>query len=130
MTISKIVVPKYRLSVFQRKTDLDGHLPMGHLAVFDVAARFHHFEPVNVAQGFGRFGDGGTDCVLDGLGRGAGEFDVLVDVVAQNILLKKAPAAKPAVTAGELSAFSGVDGKSPARNDALRGAGTAGKSLQ
>ena len=37
---------------------------MGHLAVFDMAARLHHLEPADLPQGARRTADGVLDRVL------------------------------------------------------------------
>ena len=54
---------------------------MIHLSLVDIAARFDHLEPAQVLDGFVRPLNGLTNGVLDGGGRGAGEFDEFIDVV-------------------------------------------------
>jgi hypothetical protein len=48
---------------------------MSNLAVFDMAARLHHFEPTNLPQRARRTPDGGLDRVLDALFRRARDLD-------------------------------------------------------
>jgi len=59
---------------------------MRHLAVLDVAARLHHFEPADLPER----PRGAADCVLDGvldaLLRGAGDLDDALDVIRHLIL--------------------------------------------
>ena len=62
-------------SVFHGEADFDGHLPVIHLSLVDIAARFGHLEPAQVLDGFVRAFNGLINGVLDGSGRGAGEFD-------------------------------------------------------
>jgi len=68
-------------SVFHGEADLDGHLPVMHLSLFDVAACFDHFEPAQVLDGFVGALDGLIHCILDGIRGGAGEFDEFIDRV-------------------------------------------------
>src|ERR1039458_9624077 len=60
---------------FHGEADFDGHLPVVHLSLVDVAARFDRLERAQVLDGFVRAFDGLINGVLDGSGRGAGEFD-------------------------------------------------------
>ena len=63
------------------KANFDGHLPVMHLSLFDVAARFDHLKPAPVLDGFVSPLDGVAHGVLDGIGGSAGEFDEFVDGV-------------------------------------------------
>ena len=68
-------------SAFHGEADFDGHLPVFHLSLVDIAARFDHLKPAQVLDGFVRPLDGLVHGVLDGSGGGAGEFDEIIDVV-------------------------------------------------
>jgi len=68
-------------SGFHGEADFDGHLPVIHLSLVDIAARFDHLEPAQVLDGFMRALYGPGNSVLDGSGGGAGEFDKFIDVV-------------------------------------------------
>lgn len=57
-------------SRFERKPNLQRHLPVRDLAFLDMAARVNDFEPADVAHRFRRFRDGAIDRVFDA-GRGA-----------------------------------------------------------
>src|ERR1039457_4636603 len=50
-----------------------------HLPLVDVAACFDNLEPAQVLDGFVRTLNGLINGVLDGSGRGAGEFDEFID---------------------------------------------------
>jgi hypothetical protein len=65
----------------EREPDFESDLVMRNLAVFDMAARFHHFEPANLPQRAGRTPDGGLDRVLDALFRRARDLDDSVNMV-------------------------------------------------
>src|SRR5690606_26829364 len=66
--------------------DLHRHLPVGDRAVLHMAAGVQHLEPADVADAFGRLGQGDADGVVAALGRGTGEFDGLVDVLGHGVL--------------------------------------------
>src|ERR1035438_2517437 len=68
-------------SGFHGEPDFDGHLPVIHLPLVDVAACFDHLEPAQVLDGLVRALNGLINGVLDGRGRGAGEFDEFIDVI-------------------------------------------------
>ena len=76
-----LVLVVFVRSVFHGEADFDGHLPVMHLSLFDVAARFDHLEPAQVLDGFVRALNGLVHRVLDGRGGGAGEFDEFIDGV-------------------------------------------------
>jgi hypothetical protein len=67
--------------VFHGKAHFEGHLPVMHFSIFDVAARFDHLEPAQVLDGFMRPFDGRGNGVLHGSGGGAGEFDEFINGV-------------------------------------------------
>jgi hypothetical protein len=66
-------------SVFHGEADFDGHLPVMHIALGDVAAGFDHLKPAEVLDGFVRTLNGVGNCVFDRSGRGAGEFDEFIN---------------------------------------------------
>jgi hypothetical protein len=68
-------------SVVHSETDFDGHLPVMHFSLFNVAACFDHLKPALVLDGFLRPLNGLFNGVLDGIGGSAGEFDELIDGV-------------------------------------------------
>src|ERR1035437_8315110 len=70
-------------SGFHGEADFDGYLPVIHLSLVDIAARFDHLEPAQVLDGLVRALNGPGNSVLDGSRRGAGEFDEFTDVVFQ-----------------------------------------------
>jgi len=55
-------------SIVEGETDFDRDLPVGDLAVFDVAAGFTDFEPAEIADALGGFSDGVLDRVLEAFG--------------------------------------------------------------
>ena len=67
--------------IVEREPDFEGNLVVGHLAVFDMAARLHHLEPADLPQGAGRTADGVLDRVLDALLRRARDLDDSVNMV-------------------------------------------------
>jgi hypothetical protein len=67
--------------VVERESDFESDLVMRNLAVFDMAARLHHFEPANLPQRARRTPDGGLDRVLDALFRRARNLDDSVNMV-------------------------------------------------
>jgi hypothetical protein len=73
-------------SAFHGETDFDGHLPVLHLPLVDVAARVDHLKPAQVLDGFVRAFNGLSNGVLDGSGRGAGEFNQFVNMVLASII--------------------------------------------
>src|ERR1700758_597339 len=54
---------------------------MRHLAVFDMAARLHHLEPPNLAQGARGAAYGVLNCILNALFRRARDLDDPVNMV-------------------------------------------------
>ena len=70
-------------SALQAEPELDGDLPVGHLAVVLVAAFFLHFEPVKVAQGLGGLCDAIADGRIDAFIRGSDNFRNAVSVIRQ-----------------------------------------------
>jgi len=68
-------------SGFHGEADFDGHLPMIQLSLVDISARFDHLEPAQVFDRLVRALNSFFNGVLDGSGRGAGEFDEFIDVV-------------------------------------------------
>jgi hypothetical protein len=67
--------------VVERESNFESDLVMRNLAVFDMAARLHHFEPANLPQRARRTPDGGLDRILDALFRGARDLDDSVNMV-------------------------------------------------
>src|SRR5215204_5619627 len=63
--------------LFEREADLQRDLPMGHLAVADVPARFGDLEPLHVAHRLVRLGDGVAHRILDADGRRSRELQAL-----------------------------------------------------
>jgi len=68
-----------RILVFHHETHLDGHLPVMHLALLDVAARFHHLKPAQVLDRLVRAFDRLLHRILNGGGGGSGEFDEFIN---------------------------------------------------
>ena len=68
-------------SSFYGETDFDGHLPVMHLSLNDVAARFDHLEPAQILDGFVRTCYGLGNGVFDGCGGSTREFDEFIDWV-------------------------------------------------
>jgi hypothetical protein len=66
--------------VVERESDFESDLVMRNLAVFDMAARLHHFEPANLPQRARRTADGDLDRVLDALFRRARDLDDSVQI--------------------------------------------------
>src|SRR5207245_4906012 len=65
----------------EREAHLHRHLPVRHLAAFDLAARVRHLEPAQVVQRFPRLCDGVGDRLLQALRRRAGQLDGLVHMI-------------------------------------------------
>ena len=63
------------------ETDFDGHLPVMHFSLFNVATRFDHLEPPQVLDCFVRSLNGLIHRVLNGRGGGTGEFNEFIDWV-------------------------------------------------
>src|SRR6266850_247096 len=70
-----------RIPSVEREAHLHRHLPVGHLAILDLAARVSHLEPAQVVQRLGRSLHCVGDGVLQALWRRPGELDGLVDMV-------------------------------------------------
>jgi hypothetical protein len=68
-------------SGFHGETDFDGHLPVMHLSLNNVAACFDHLEPTQILDGFVHAFYGLGNSVLDGSGGSAREFDEFIDWV-------------------------------------------------
>ena len=51
------------------------------VALNNVTARLHHFEPIKIAQGFARPRQGILNRFLNALGRGADELDDAINVI-------------------------------------------------
>lgn len=66
-------------SVFHRKAHFDGHLPVMHPPLNDVAPRFDHLEPAQILDGFVSALNCLVNGVFDGSCRGTGEFYEFVD---------------------------------------------------
>src|ERR1700730_11364894 len=84
--------------VVEREADFEGDLVVGHLAVFDMAARLHHLEPADLPQGARRTADGVVDRVLDALLRRACDFDDPVNVIRH----RHPPLARPGRPGGSV----------------------------
>src|ERR1700719_5083505 len=69
------------LVVVERESNFESDLVMRNLAVFDMAARLHHFEPANLPQRARRTADGDLYRVLDALFRRARDLDDSVNMV-------------------------------------------------
>jgi hypothetical protein len=72
--------------LFQRKSCLDSHLPVRNFAVGHVPARLDHLEPVDIAHGLARLRDRILHGVFDASGRGSGQFEKFVNVIAHGYL--------------------------------------------
>src|SRR3989338_1972095 len=70
-----------RSAIAQAEADFQGDLVVADLAIHDMPAGFRHFEPFQIAYGFGRFGQGVVDRLLDTGLRGTDDFDFLVRMV-------------------------------------------------
>ena len=68
-------------SILDGETNFDGHLPVMHLSLFDVAARFHHLKPTQILDRFVRALNSPVNGILNGSGGRAREFDEFIDVV-------------------------------------------------
>jgi hypothetical protein len=68
-------------SAFHGEADFDGYLPVMHLSLGDVAARFDHLKPTQVFDGFVCPLNGLVNGILNGSGGSAGEFDEFIDWV-------------------------------------------------
>ena len=68
-------------SAFHAEAHFDGYLPVMHLSLFDVAARFDYLKPAQFLEGFVGTSNGLVHGVLDGGGGSAGEFDEFIDGV-------------------------------------------------
>src|SRR3954451_2245985 len=68
-------------SILEAEADFERHLPMRDLSILNFATRFNDLEPVHVADGVRRLGDGIFYRCIDAFWRSAGEREVLVDVI-------------------------------------------------
>jgi hypothetical protein len=68
-------------SVFHGEADFDGHLPVMHFSLGDVAARFDHLKPTQVLDGSVRPLNGLINGILNGIRGSAGEFNEFIDWV-------------------------------------------------
>ena len=74
-----------RQSSIQRRPDLHSNLPVGDLAVFDMASRFEHLEPTKAFLIDSRLGDGVLYRFFNAGVRGSNQFDHLVGVFAHGL---------------------------------------------
>src|SRR4029077_4712105 len=104
--------------VVEREPDFEGDLVVGHLAVFDMAARLHHLEPADLPQGARRTADGVLDRVLDALLRRACDFDDPVNVIRH----RHPPLARPGRPGGSVRLSENACGLTllPLRPDLMR----------
>jgi hypothetical protein len=72
-----------RSSLLEGETDLQDNLVVLHLAALDMPADLHKLEPAEMLQRARCSGDGGVDCILNALLRGARNFDDPVYLVLQ-----------------------------------------------
>src|SRR5215467_10606451 len=94
--------------VIQCKADLEGDLVMRDLAVFDMAARLHHFKPANLAQRARGAADAVLNRVLNTFFRRPGDLNDAVYVIGHRLspcdkALKRLSSAKGKTTARGLS---------------------------
>ena len=75
---------------FDGEADFDGHLPVIQFSFVNISARFDYLEPAQVLDRFVRAFNGLINGVLDGCGRGTGEFNEFIDVVFHVRLLQYA----------------------------------------
>ena len=68
-------------SILYGEADFNGHLPMLHFPLVDIAARFDHLKPRQIFDGFMGPGNGLANGVLNGSRGGAGQFDEFIDVI-------------------------------------------------
>jgi hypothetical protein len=73
-----------RASVFESETDLDRNLPVLDGTVIDITARFDHFEPVHMLDGFRGLGDRILNGIVTAVFRTARDFNVLVNVICHD----------------------------------------------
>ena len=67
--------------LFEGETDLQDNLVVLHLAALDMPAGLHKLESAELLQRARCSGDGGVGCILNGLLRGARNFNDPVHVV-------------------------------------------------
>ena len=72
-------------SVFERKADLDRHLPMIDLVVNDMTTRLDNFKPTQVMDTLASFLDSIFDSLVSAYLGSSGNFDFFIDVVTHNI---------------------------------------------
>lgn len=76
---------EYRESclALQAESELDGHLPIGNGAVFEVAPDFFDLKPVHVAQGLGGLSEAVADGIIDAFSGCSDNFRNAIGVVRQ-----------------------------------------------
>src|ERR687891_728779 len=74
--------------IVQPKAELDRYLPIIDLVVLDVPASFDDLEPMQIMQGLGRFRDGILHRVLNARVGRTCQFDLFVNVLSHNSLLR------------------------------------------
>src|SRR5271166_531466 len=92
--------------VVEREPDFESDLIMRNLAVFDMAARLHHFEPANLPQRARRTADGVLNRVLDALLRGPCDLDDPVNMIRH----RHSPLARPGRPGGSVRLSESVCG--------------------
>jgi hypothetical protein len=70
----------------QSEAELDGDLPIIHLAIFDVTAGLDDLEPMQIVQRLRRLRDRALDSIFDADFRGARQLDLFIDVFAHTNL--------------------------------------------
>jgi len=66
---------------FERETDLQGHLVVVHVPIFDIPACPDDLEPAEMSEGLRGAGDGALDCILDASLRGSSNIDNFVNMI-------------------------------------------------
>ena len=72
-----------RSLAFQSEAELDGYLPIGDLAVFEVSADFFNLKPVEVPQGLGGLSDAIAHGCINPFARCSDNFRNAVSVIRQ-----------------------------------------------
>src|SRR5437667_418190 len=78
MIIDKMSMPR---SSLKGEANFERHLPMGDVAVLEIAARFAHFKPAHVADGFSRTVECIFNRLFNSIRRRANKFNLFVNVI-------------------------------------------------
>jgi hypothetical protein len=99
------------LSLVQRESDFQRHLPVINLAIFNLAAGLDHFKPAHISDGLACPIQGILNRRFHTLRRGPYQFDLFVNVLAHAPIIPS--------TTGEHNKNGSIQGKSDPRRESV-----------